>query len=139
MGVPPLRTGATVAVLAFAGCGAAPGACVLPAQKPMVEVDFYFGRDIAGRSSVTDAEWADFAAREITPRFPAGFTMLDAQGQWRNSQSGAVTREASKLMRVIVPGGGNLSARVEAVSLAYRQSFHQDAVGIVSAPVCAAF
>jgi len=129
------------AALGLAGCAAesVPSACVLPTQKPMVEVDFYFGRDIAARAGVTDAEWEDFAAREITPRFPDGFTMLDAHGQWRNPETGTVTQEASKLVRVIVPGGGNLSARVEAVSLAYRQRFHQDAVGIVSAPVCAAF
>jgi len=124
-----------------AGCGVAsmPGACVLPTQKPMIDVDFYFGRDIASRAAVTDAEWEAFAAREITPRFPDGFTILDAQGQWRNPTSGKVTREASKLVRVIAPGGGNLSARVEAISLAYRQRFHQDAVGVVTTPVCAAF
>jgi len=124
-----------------AGCGVAsmPGACVLPTQKPMIDVDFYFGRDIASRAAVTDAEWEAFAAGEITPRFPDGFTILDAQGQWRNPTSGKVTREASKLVRVIAPGGGNLSARVEAISLAYRQRFHQDAVGVVTTPVCAAF
>jgi hypothetical protein len=116
-----------------------PGACVLPTQKPMIDVDFYFGRDIAARAAVTDAEWQDFAAREITPRFPDGFTVLDAQGQWRNPESGTVKREASKLVRVIAPDGDNLSARVEAVSLAYRQRFHQDAVGVVTTPVCAAF
>jgi hypothetical protein len=116
-----------------------PGACVLPTQKPMIDVDFYFGRDIASRAAVTDAEWEAFAAGEITPRFPDGFTILDAQGQWRNPTSGKVTREASKLVRVIAPGGGNLSARVEAISLAYRQRFHQDAVGVVTTPVCAAF
>jgi hypothetical protein len=123
-----------------AGCAAAaPGACVLPTQKPMIEVDFYFGRDIARRATVTEAEWEDFAAREITPRFPDGFTILDVKGQWRNPQNGAVTQEASKLVRVIAADDGNLSARVEAVSLAYRQRFHQDAVGVASTPVCAAF
>ena len=127
--------------LGTAGCGApsVPGACALPTQKPMIDVDFYFGRDIASRAAVTDAEWEEFAAREITPRFPDGFTVLDAQGQWRNPESGTVKREASKLVRVIAPGGGNLSARVEAVSLAYRQRFHQDAIGVVTTPVCAAF
>ena len=127
--------------LGTAGCGvgSVPGACVLPTQKPMIDVDFYFGRDIAARAAVTDAEWQDFAAREITPRFPDGFTVLDAQGQWRNPESGTVKREASKLVRVIAPDGDNLSARVEAVSLAYRQRFHQDAVGVVTTPVCAAF
>jgi hypothetical protein len=129
------------AALAIAGCNAAPvaGACLLARQKPMVSVDFYFGRDIAGRGPLTDAEWADFAAREITKRFPDGFSVLDGGGQWRDPESGTVTREASKIVRVVVPGGGNVSARVEAVSLAYRQQFHQQAVGVVSAPVCAAF
>jgi Protein of unknown function (DUF3574) len=132
-------TGATAAAMAIAGCAAPPGTCILPTQKPMLEVDFFFGRDIAGRLPLSDSEWADFAAQEITPRFPDGFTVIDAKGQWLNPGSSAMNREASKVVRVVVPGGGNISARVQAVSSAYRLRFHQDAVGVVSAPVCAAF
>lgn len=130
---------AAVGLMALAGCAMPhPGACLLPTQKPMLSVDLYFGRDIAGRAALSDAEWADFAARVITPQFPGGFTVLDASGQWLNPQTGTITQEPSKLVRAIVPAGGNISARVKAVSLAYRQRFHQLQVGIVSAPVCAA-
>jgi hypothetical protein len=88
---------------------------------------------------VSEAEWAEFAAREITPRFPDGFSVFDVRGQWLNPRTRAIGREDSKMVRVVVPGGGDLGARVEAVSLAYRRRFHQEAVGVVSSAVCAAF
>ncbi|MEJ0047245.1 MAG: DUF3574 domain-containing protein [Rhodospirillales bacterium] len=127
------------AVAAMQGCGPAPRACLMPNQKPMLELDFYFGRDVAGRALVTDAEWDDFAAHEITPRFPDGFSVLDANGQWLNPASGALTHEPTKILRVVAPASDTLAARVEAVSVTYRRRFHQNAVGMVSAPVCAAF
>jgi hypothetical protein len=118
---------------------AAVASCLLPAQRPMLEIDFFFGRDIEGRKPLTDAEWAAFAAAELTPRFPDGFTVLDGHGQWLNPQTHTIGGEGSKLVRAVVTPGPDVAAKVEAVSLAYRQQFHQVAVGVVTAPVCAAF
>jgi len=38
-------------------------------KKPMVEVELMFGRNIGGKLGVTNARWAAFLAREVTPRF----------------------------------------------------------------------
>jgi hypothetical protein len=127
-----------VALLA-GGCAVPAPPCLLAGQQRMQVIDLFFGRDIAGRGPVTDAEWDDFAARVLTPRFPDGFTVFDAHGQWLNPQTGTIGREASRMVRVAVPLGADVSARVEAVSDAYKVRFRQVAVGVVSSVACARF
>lgn len=47
---------------------------------PAWQAELMFGRDIAGRGSVTDAERSVFVAEIVTPRFPDGLTQWDTQG-----------------------------------------------------------
>jgi hypothetical protein len=107
-----------------------------PPLKPMLRVEFYFGRSIAQHAPVGDREWARFVTRELTPRFP-GLTVLDAQGAWRDGKR--EVREASKLVIVVTKDETATRAAIAAVSDAYKQRFHQTSVGIVTQPVCAAF
>ena len=58
------------------------------------EISLMFGRNIGGELGVT--EWSDFVASEITPRFPAGLTVDDALGQWRDAATGKAIKEPSK-------------------------------------------
>ncbi len=105
----------------------------------MLMIDLYFGRDITGRAKLSEAEWADFTRTQITPRFPDGFTVIDAQGQWLNPATHTIGAEASKMVRIAAASGPDTAARIRAVAEAYRTQFHQLAVGVSSAPVCAAF
>jgi hypothetical protein len=117
--------------LVLSGCSRP--ACLLPSQQPMAMIDMYFGRGY-----VSDTAWADFLARSVTPRFTAGFTVIDAFGQWQ-APSGQVVREPSKLLRVAAPLAPDLAARVQAVVDAYKVQFRQASVGIVTTTVCASF
>ena len=68
----------------LSGCMAAPSC--LPGEEGFTESRLYFGRSIEGQpepDAVTEADWADFVAAEVTPRFPNGFTVLDGAGHWR--------------------------------------------------------
>jgi len=105
----------------------------------MILIDLYFGRDIVRRAPVTDAEWAGFARTQITPRFPDGFTVIDAHGQWLNPDTHTIGAEATKIVRIAVPANANLPARVNAITEAYRTQFHQLAVGVASQEACGAF
>jgi hypothetical protein len=113
--------------------------CPLPSEKPMVEVQLFFGRDIPGGGNVSDADWADFAATVITPAFPDGFSVTDAKGQWRDSTTGKVIREPSEVLEVVTPQSSSLAPKIGKIVDAYRTRFHQQSVGIVTRPVCAAF
>jgi len=113
-------------------------ACNLP-QKPMIEVEMMFGRNIGGRLGVTEARWRAFLAREVTPRFPEGLTVFDTSGQWRDAKKKTVVREPSKIVRVIVPADVDTQERILAIASAYKTRFRQDSVGVLSRPACVSF
>lgn len=98
-----------------------------------------FGRDIGHRIGVSEKAWEHFVAREITPRFPDGLTVTDASGQWRDSVSGRIVREPSKLVTIVLPGSADDEARLDAVVSAYKRQFHQQSVGVVVQSACASF
>jgi len=124
----------------YASGGATPAlaqqqACA-PPLSPMLKVELYFGLSVQGRRPVSDREWARFVTHELTHRFP-GMTVLDARGAWRQGQH--EMREHSKLVVVVTEDGPATRNAIAEVSEAYKQRFHQSAVGIVTQAVCAAF
>ena len=112
-------------------------ACPLAGERPVRVVHFYFGRAIKGRQPLTDREWTTFAAEILSRNFPEGFTSYDGDGQWRNPRTGQIVRERSKIVMAAVLDDGSLGARVDAVSRAYRERFHQESVGVTTEDVCA--
>jgi len=99
-------------------------ACLLPQQKPMLVAELFFGRNIAGRAPVSEAEWDDFVARVVTPNFPDGFTVFDgASGRSGAPQRGAIEREAPKIVLAAAYPRPDLKDRIEAVREAYRTRF----------------
>lgn len=129
-----LLAGATL----LCGCASlAPAAC--PAgQSPSRTAQLFFGRDIGDQVGVSDADFARFVDEELTPRFPDGLTILDAAGQWR-SKAGPIVREPSKVVILALPGRTGGEDRLEAVRAAYKARFSQEAVMIVTQPVCLGF
>jgi hypothetical protein len=127
------------ALLLALGSAAQAAQCPLPQEKPMLEVQLFFGRDIPGGGRVSDADWASFAASVLTPAFPDGFSVGDANGQWRDSDTGKIVREPSEIVTVVAPLAAAMAPKIKRVADAYRARFHQQSVGIVTRPVCAAF
>jgi hypothetical protein len=62
-------------------------------QKSWVVADLLFGR-----TRVSEASWTRFLATEVTTRFPDGFTVFDARGQWRAPGGQKISRERSKVL-----------------------------------------
>ena len=82
-----------------------------------------FGRNVEDQVRVSEAEWSDFVAREVTPRFPDGFTVVDAAGQWRDARRGSILHEGSKLIEIVLPGGSDDRVKIEAIAEAYKHRF----------------
>ncbi|KUZ18304.1 DUF3574 domain-containing protein [Burkholderia diffusa] len=134
------------AIALLAGCAAppspvidTPAACVQPDAHRMLQADLLFGRDIAGRGPVTDAERAAFLADVVTPRFPDGLTYWDTHGQWRDRATGRIIREASFVVRIVADDTADTHARLAEIRQAYRERFRQESVGITLVPACASF
>jgi len=109
------------------------------ALRPRQVAELLFGRDIGNSVGVSEAAWARFVTREITPRFPDGLTIIDAVGQRRDRDSGTIVREPSKQVEIVLPGNDDDQARLEALAAAYKREFHQHSVGIIVRGACVSF
>ena len=107
--------------------------------KSQQVAELMFGRKIGERIGVSNTAWARFVDREITPRFPNGFTVIDAQGQWRDTDHNKVMREPSKLVQIVLAGTDEDQQRLGEIAAAYKARFRQQSVGIIVRPACVAF
>jgi len=107
--------------------------------KSQQVAELMFGRKIGERIGVSNTAWARFVDREITPRFPNGFTVIDAQGQWRDTDHNKVMREPSKLVQIVLPGTDEDQQRLGEIAAAYKVRFRQQSVGIIVRPACVGF
>jgi hypothetical protein len=130
---------ASAVALMLAASLPAQAKCLLATQKPMTEVQLLFGRDIPGGGTVSDNDWTAYVNEVVAVAFPDGFTASDAQGTWRDAKTGAAVHEKSKIVFIEASASPELAGRLERVADVYRRRFHQDAVGIVTREVCAAF
>ncbi|OGV72822.1 MAG: hypothetical protein A3K19_28515 [Lentisphaerae bacterium RIFOXYB12_FULL_65_16] len=92
-----------------------------------VQDELYFGTSRIDGGSVTDQEWTEFLASVVTPRFPAGLTVLDANGQWRGAK-GDVVKERSKLVIILHPPSAEANAAIREIVAQYKTQFKQESV-----------
>jgi hypothetical protein len=109
------------------------------ARQPKLVAELLFGRDIGAKPGVSETAWANFLAHEVTPRFPDGLTVSDAVGQSRNPATGKIVQEASKRVEIVLPGNADDDPHLDAIVKAYRQQFHQHAVGVIVRSACVSF
>jgi Protein of unknown function (DUF3574) len=88
--------------------------------------------------TISSREWKAFVRDEITSRFPQGFTIWEAHGQWRGAD-GKISRERAKVLLLV--HANTATAREALVSLveSYKRRFQQESVLWETASVCAAF
>jgi hypothetical protein len=130
--------GLTLAALAPGGCAPRTIECA-PGANAMSVTEMFFGRDIYGKGEVSEAQWTQFVRDTIIPRFPDGFTVLDATGQYLDTARNAAISEKSKI--VIIAAGDDAASRAKLGEIAqtYKTRFEQQAVGMITRPACASF
>lgn len=129
-------------VCVFVGLALAAAACAprAAAGQAWVKSELYFGMNRPGGAVVTAEQWAAFVDGEVTPRFPAGLTVLDGVGQYRGDD-GVIQRESSRVLVVLYPASNSAEADtlLRALARAYARAFEQESVLRVDAPVAVDF
>lgn len=97
--------------------------------EPFLRTELFFGTAKPDGSTVSDDEWKKFLADVVTPRFPAGFTVLAGDGQFRND-AGEIVREKSFVLVILYPVKTRRSSRrkIEEIRKAYLKAFEQQSV-----------
>ena len=102
--------------------------------------EMIFGRNIGDAvAGVSDDAWARFLDEVVTPRFPGGFTVMDAAGQWWDAPAGRVVREPSKLLMVVLNDEAAQLPRLGEITAEYKRRFSQKSVLLMMRRACAAF
>ena len=105
--------------------------------------ELYFGNARPDGTFVTATEWSEFLDAEITPRFPAGLTVISGMGQWQEEDNDIV-QERSQLVILFYPRefAVESGAAIEEIRAAYETAFQQESVLRAdddAAPVCVSF
>ena len=126
-------------VLTACALNPTPLRCPSGAGSPMRVFELYFGRAIAGRGDLTDAEWKEFGDEVIAPNLRDGFTVLDGEGAWRSPRTQTTIRESTKILITSMPDTAASEIAVGHVRDAYKTEFRQIAVGMTSYVACGSF
>jgi hypothetical protein len=102
--------------------------------RPMARLELIFGTK-SKRGPIGPRAFAQFLATEVTPRFPAGFTVFEGYGQWRGS-SGRIGREPSRMLLIWYKPEARSDAKIEAIRAAYKRQFNQESVLRADAMSC---
>jgi len=115
-----------------------PVSCRDPSTKALVVTKLFFGLSSKDGRGVSDQAWDRFVAAAVTPRFPDGFTILKAHGQYR-SAGGTTKAEASRVIVRVHSGAPEDYRRIEAIAEEYRRAFDQESVLRADSEECGHF
>ena len=108
-----------------------------PSEKGHIRTTLYFGLT-RPTGTVSEKEWQAFLRDQVTPRFPDGLTVWEANGQWRRPD-GRIGRERSKVLLLIHDETPAVREALGAVIASYKRAFEQESVLWESARICATF
>jgi hypothetical protein len=97
----------------------------------------YFGL-ARSAGTISEKQWKVFVREEVTSRFPHGFTVWEARGQWQ-SADGHISRERSKVLLLVHSGTTPVRESIGSLIASYKRRFQQESVLWETAKVCAAF
>ena len=117
--------------LLLSGCGTT-------ANSRWARSEVFFGLSRPDGSMITNTEWQTFVNEVVTPKFPAGLTIVDSAGQWRNAH-GRIEQEPSKMLVLLHPQSPTFDAQIDEIRALYRQRFNQEAVMKVTSAAHVAF
>ena len=138
----PMKPGPTVLALLAVICLHAGGCTTATLSKPAAGLGVHpngqWLRTELYLAAVEVDRWREFLANNVTPKFPAGFTVLDAYGQWR-SPRGEIHAIPSRVLIVLHPATPQADAALEAIRQEFKIQFNQVSVLRATAPARVAF
>src|SRR6059036_3988186 len=89
-----------------------------PLGAAHMRTTLYFG--LSRRSGhISEGQWQAFLSKEVTPRFPDGLTVWEADGQWRRPD-GCVKRERAKVLLLVHEEAPAVRIALGSIVMAYK-------------------
>ncbi|MBL9207016.1 MAG: DUF3574 domain-containing protein [Opitutaceae bacterium] len=112
-----------------------------PALARWLRTELYLavGRVDAPGASLNETGWRAFLDREVTPRFPDGFSVVDAYGQWLDRTRPEPGRLLSKVIVILHEDTPARAADIDAIRVAWKRQTGAQSVLRASSPVDVSF
>jgi hypothetical protein len=109
--------------------------------KGWVDTKLYFGLGPVDHpeQGISETQWREFLDKQVTPRFPAGMSVLDVYGQWQGKGQPAPARLRSKMLIIDYPDTQENRDKVEAIRVAWKQMTGHQSVMRVTEPADVSF
>lgn len=119
----------------------APGASIASSTSPRaapvpawLKSELYFGAGLANGSQISPGAWAAFLAEVITPAFPDGLTVVQANGQMKGAD-GLIRRQPTWVVVILRPVGSAQDQKLGSLIRSFRSRFSGAEVMRVDIPV----
>ena len=108
-------------LFAFSACAPRPN---------FIKTELYFGLNIPAGGQVSMLDFQQFIDTAVSPLFPQGLTLLDAQGQWQDTESKKVDKEPSRVLLLLYPmrQRRQASPKIDQIRRNYQKRFAQQSV-----------
>ena len=103
-------------------------------ERSWVKSELYFGARVADGKLISPEAWTAFLAEVITPAFPDGLTVIQANGQMRSSD-GVIRRQPTWVVVILRPTGPLEDQRIRSVISNFRSRFNDAELMRVDIPV----
>ena len=106
-----------------------------------VDTKLYFGLGVADHpdNGISESQWRDFLDKEVSPRFPAGLSVLDVYGQWQGKNQTTPERLRSKMLIIDYPNTQENRDKIEAIRAAWKQRTGDQSVLRITQPADVSF
>lgn len=92
-----------------------------------IKTELYFGLS-QNNKTISESEWNSFEKNEISIRLPEGYTIYDADGAWKDKNTGLTLKEKSKVLVVIHHEDQRKSQAIDQIRARYMKQFYQQSV-----------
>lgn len=133
--LPPSYAADTKASATMPGDAARP---VKSLRWQRAELYFGLGRSDGSTAEADGERWQRFLDEEVTTRFPDGFSVLDAYGQWQRRDTKTIERLNSKLLVVLFQGQQH-RRDLDALRAAWKQRSGDESVLLTITPAEVSF
>jgi hypothetical protein len=109
--------------------------------KGWVDTKLYFGLGPADNAEqgISEADWRGFLDREVTPRFPAGLSVVEVYGQWQGKGQNTIERLRTKMLIILYADNEENRQKIEAIRAAWKQKTGDQSVLRVTEPADVSF
>jgi hypothetical protein len=106
-----------------------------------VDTQLYFGLGPADHpeQGISEARWREFLDTQVTPRFPAGLSVVDVYGQWLGKREAVPSGLRSKLLIIDYADTQENWDKIEAIRAAWKQQTGAHSVLRVTEPADVSF